>query len=483
MAYNTAGCSQSVVTVTIEAPPTMMTSPPTVPPSPSANISVTISSDVVYCTVTGDLDQITAGVWYRDGDLVSFFGPSGDVYVSNYSLPGYGVYTCEIHFPGLEIIRVSIEYGPPPVIQTTPTTSHQAPPATNLQAPHTNTLLPTPTHPVTPPLPSSLPPHSPSVTVSTQLSTPLVHCIVSGDTSLVVEAVWLVDGVVRSQFNVETSHFFNIYHVTDYGVYTCQLTLSNGDIVSDSVTYEPPSPSPSPSPSPPSVAVNVQLTSESVHCVLEGDLNLVVTAMWLIQNDDTLLTSVIDIDDKSKPIAFFSYPMSLTATYTCYITLSDDSVLTDSIYYERPSPSPSPSPTPPPAADNPVMITKIGGFIVCSAAYSQSQILRFFILYMEVDIHATPSYGESTAVITEPIIGTGLYVCVVATRDSIFQDSLEIGQPDLQPCPTLPPPQFLVAEWMDGDDGSHGNILVNWEEPECSDGLRGYKINWDQPLL
>ena len=55
--------------------------------------------------------------------------------------------------------------------------------------------------------------------------------------------------------------------------------------------------------------------------------------------------------------------------------------------------------------------------------------------------------------------------------------------PDPTPPPVaVTPPTNLTAKWVDGADGSLGNIQVTWGVLRHSDGLVGYKITWGQPM-
>ena len=92
-------------------------------------------------------------------------------------------------------------------------------------------------------------------------------------------------------------------------------------------------------------------------------------------------------------------------------------------------------------------------------------------------------YGGTTAAISAKTAGPGVYTCVVILRDGhTHQASLEITE-GTPPPPTVTPPTSLEAAWVVGEGGSLHDVLVTWGQPEMSDGVRGYKINWDLPGL
>ena len=306
---------------------------------------------------------------------------------------------------------------------------------------------------------------------------------------MVTIAVWMIEDKITGFFVINTESTFSTpYPLSVYGRYTCRLTLSSGEVVSDSFVYEEPSLSPSPSPPPPpslspSVTVSVQLSSENAHCIVQGDLSMVTIAVWMIEDK---IVGYFVINTEST-VFFTPYPLSVYGRHTCRLTLSSGEVVSDTFVYEGPSSSPSPSPSlsPSPTPDKRIVsIVLLGSSdITCTVSLSESDIADISIFYNGQDLHGRVMYGTTTTVISAVGSSPGNYVCVVTTNDGrIEQALLEISNPTLPPS-TVSPPTSLEAEWVDGADGSLGNILVSWEEPVSSEGLRGYKINWGQPGL
>ena len=364
MAYGSAGCGRAIATVTVvEAPPT--------PTGPPVTVSVELLPGFVRCTVWGDMSAINFGVWRLNSAIIGFFSAAdgnGSVIVTNASLGETGHYSCEVRLADGQILNDSLLYLeptslPPPVesteefVQATPTSSLGASP------------VPTP-------------PPTPSVTVSVTLLGPFAHCFIQGDLSSVSSGAWLLGGAFYGQFSIPDSSsvsFFTSTAVTGPGSYTCRVVLSSGGVVEDSVDYavatpslptnpptevvpptdndSSPSPSPFPSPSPspasPSVIVKVQMTSEKVNCILEGDLSAITASHWLVTHGNVILANTSFVTDASKGYFFSSLSISQYATYTCHVTLSNGDTVSDSIHHIDPS-SPPPSPPPPPPPPPPL---------------------------------------------------------------------------------------------------------------------------------
>ena len=122
-------------------------------------------------------------------------------------------------------------------------------------------------------------------------------------------------------------------------------------------------------------------------------------------------------------------------------------------------------------------------YLVCRISLPRREIAGMLILRDANLLQGNPQFGETTAVLTVDQPGPGSYLCIVTTTDGrILRSSLEIESPPSPPS-FLSPPNSLTADWVAGDDGNLGNIRVTWEEPSISEGLLGYKINWDQPGL
>ena len=514
MAYGPSGCNHAVATVTV-----VETTPP--PPIAPVTVQVTLLSGSAQCVVSGDVSSVSIGLWLVDGRIMNtyFSGSDGNGthIVTSVALGNSGRYTCEVRLATLERFDHSVFYLMPTPPPSDPTDPVQPMPTLSVET--------TPTS--APPVMSSLPrptvaPPSPLVTVSVTVFEGVAHCLLQGDLSLVLSGAWLLDGGLHSYFTVPDSASFTHFtssHLTLPGNYTCSVVLQSNQIVSDSVIFTDPtvgtdatlgtdptlptelSASPSPSPSPsrspfpspspsqvppttPSVTVQVQKTSEKANCILSGDLNSITSALWLVHgNDDTLVwNSSFSVVDPERGYFFAKLSLSFYGTYTCRVVLTGGQTLTGSITHLNPSPSPSPSP-PPVTTDSEITVNLIGSHIVCSLSLGRGEVQDLSIFLDTAPLTGDAIFGESTAVLTVARAGYGTYLCVVTTTDGrVLQSSLVVPEPTAPP-DYITPPTSLTVEWVVGGDGSLGNILVRWEEPEVSEGLIGYKANWDQPAL
>ena len=92
--------------------------------------------------------------------------------------------------------------------------------------------------------------------------------------------------------------------------------------------------------------------------------------------------------------------------------------------------------------------------------------LRILVRWLEYETRD----GETTSAIYV-METTGRYVCIVYTTDGrSIQESLVVPDPTPPPV-TVTPPTNLTAKWVDGADGSLGNIQVTWGVPRHSDNL------------
>ena len=158
-------------------------------------------------------------------------------------------------------------------------------------------------------------------------------------------------------------------------------------------------------------------------------------------------------------------------------------MLTESILHKDPSPpSPSPTsiPTPPPASVINLRLLD-RKTMVCFVSLHQYQIVNMTIFRNgNLLSNGEMVLGNTTMVLAVTTTDPGTYHCVVSTVDGqILESSLYVPPPPV----FVSPPTSLVAEWVVGEDGSQGNIHVRWGKPTTSEGLKGYKINWDQPAL
>ena len=121
--------------------------------------------------------------------------------------------------------------------------------------------------------------------------------------------------------------------------------------------------------------------------------------------------------------------------------------------------------------------------MVCRVDLARNEISNMMFSLDGIPINGEPVFGETTAALTTLATDPGTYLCIVTTTDG----RILTAQYDVTPPPTmptiLPPPASLTAEWVYRDDGILGNVRVTWEEPALTEGLLGYKINWDPPAL
>ena len=370
MAYDSAGCGRAVAMVTVEA------TPPTTSPPPPLTVSATLlNSTFGRCTVVGDIANmgITFGVWEMDGEILDYFsstdGNSTHI-VKDTQFSASGLYICKVLLVSSDSISDSVLYlqptSPPPhstVVDATPTSSS----------------------PVATPLPSPPPPSSP-VTVSVSVVGSVAHCIVRGDISLVFTGLWLLDGDLHGQFLVPSGSllvFFTSTHLSEAGTYTCQVALTTGIFVTDSVDYlvvstsvppvevtsssvDQPSPTSSPTVPPPSPPVTVTVTvyGSMVHCVVQGDLSLIFTGLWRVNGN--IREYVPAPPDTNVPLLSYSTDLSEDGTYTCVIARTGGLLVEDSVDVLLPTTPPSPSPSPTePAPSVTLTVQKLSTSVKC----------------------------------------------------------------------------------------------------------------------
>ena len=478
--------SQSSVVV-IETTPTSSApvaspQPSQPPPPPPVTVSVSLAGSVVHCIVSGDLSLISTGLWLLNGSPHGghFAVPQDSVigFFTSTVLSNPGTYTCQVELNSGTFVSDSIEYSV--AVATSAPPPHPSPTPSPIASPQ-------------PPLPP--PPPPPPVSVSVTIFGSEAFCVMQGDLSLILTGLWEVNGSIGTSISVPSnagSLFHSSTDLSESGTYTCVIWLTGGLQLSDSVNFVLPSPSPSPlSPSPtvpaPSVTLSVQSLSISIKCILSGDLDAITFSLWIIHNgDDILETSPFSVDT-SRPAFYTSLPLSLYANYTCRVTLSNGETVTGSKYHPPPPPRPSasPSPTSTSPTDPPIVDLRVieGGYMVCTVALSESDISHMMLTLGGDIIHSRPMFGENTAVLTTLTTEPGTYQCIVTrTNGGILTASLDVSPPTT-PTKILPPPTSLTAEWVFAEDGTFGNIRVTWGEPPETEGLLGYKINWDPPTL
>ena len=497
--------SNSTVGV-VEATPTPSPHPPPPPAGSSINVSISVVGSVAHCLVSGDLSLFFTGLWtLNETNIRGFFSVPSDATLAFFvstDLSEPGTYTCQVGLTTGVLVSASVSYmlatPPPPTpdITTAPTEEPSLSPS------------PSPTE------------VSPSVTLTVRQTSLTVNCILSGDLDAITHSFWIVHHndiiLSNSSFSVDTSrtYFYSPLPISGYASYTCHVILSNGERLSDTIDHEdpslpvpsmapslptspspPPPPPPPPSPTPtettPSITLSVQKTSLNVNCILGGDLNAITFAYWTVRRDDILLLNSTFYIDSSRRYFYSPLPLSHYATYTCHVVLSDGQVLTESILHEdpsppSPSPSPSPSPTsiptPPSAPTVSLHLLPDEVTMVCSVSLHRREIVNMTIFRNGTPLgNGEMMLGNTTTVLAVTATDPGTYRCVVsAVGGRILESSLYVPPPPV----FVSPPTSLVAEWVVGEeDGSRGKIRVRWGKPTTSQGLKGYKINWDQPTL
>ena len=190
-------------------------------------------------------------------------------------------------------------------------------------------------------VPQPSPSPVPLITVTVQL-TSKVHCIGNGNLSLVTRAVWLLNGNEIGEFTIPTTKtiFTSPRSLSGYGTYTCRLTLSSGDTVSDSIVYEDPNPSPSPSPSSsptpePSIMSIRRLHTEQIVCRVE--LSSADIRIFIIYRDGQSLDSrQVNGETTTAIIVMETTP----GKYLCIVYTTDGRSIQESLVVPDPTPPP-----------------------------------------------------------------------------------------------------------------------------------------------
>ena len=309
--------------------------------------------------------------------------------------------------------------------------------------------------------------------------------MVQGDTSMVTFGVWQLNGVAIDHFLVSTGaegmYFIRSIALRETGNYTCYLSIFGDEAVFETRFYDS-------APTPPPLDVSVfileaQLGDAFICAVVGADANHVTEMSWSLDSEQ------LDSISNPGPLTMFRALLSTGyGVYTCRVVLDDGSFIEESRTHATPpipSPSPtSPSPSPPPPPPRNFTIGRFNMALFCQVTLPPSDIesLAFFYDGEEVPYNSKASgYTDTAIYLDKP--RPGIYVCRVSTHNGwTGQVSLDVP-PEAPPPEFVAPPTSLEAQWVTGPDGSLGNILVTWEKPPNSEGIRGYKINWGLPGL